>query len=375
MECPNCRELCEPDVLQCPNCKHVFPINDNKHSSNGRSLVGCFEIDKRLREEAFEEKNFESIGALFDALCSHLSGIGFSFKRGELRLLLAAMASGRIMYLPCERKDEPCSLLSSINRFFVGMDVSVDDSPESPSSISSLFGSIHSLSEKITFRETCLFKNIYMASALQAPLIHIVKKCTDERDILPSFIRRYADAPYAEIPTVRIPELSELPRFFRGDELPMPRNMWFAVLDSGGARVGLYPEIKLSLTPSEVNDAPTKGKLPYDGLLTLVSKSRAEKYFSEAIWQRLDRFGKFLSERIPAFKLDNPTLRALESFSSVCLSLGATEVEALDDMLSVYFLPFIAHRLGASGEWKKALGNIFDRLNLPTLEAELNRQE
>ncbi len=375
MQCPNCREFCEPDVLQCPNCKHIFPSNDNKYSSNDGSLAGCFEIDKRLREEAFEDKDFESIGALFDALCSYLSGIGFSFNRGELRLLLAAMASGRVMYLSCERKDELCSLLFSINRFFVGMDVSVDDSPEIPSSISSLFGSIHSLSEKITFRETCLFKNIYMASALQAPLIHIVKECTDERDILPSFIRRYADAPCAAIPTVRIPELSELPRFFRGDELPMPRNMWFAVLDSGGARVGLYPEIKLSLTPSEINNARTEGKLPYDGLLTLVSKSRAEKYFSEAIWQSLDRLGKFLSERIPTFKLDNPTLRALESFSSVCLSLGATEVEALDDMLSVYFLPFIACRLGASGEWKKALGSIFEGLNLPTLEAELNRQK
>ncbi len=115
----------------------------------------------------------------------------------------------------------------------------------------------------------------------------------------------------------------------------IPSNLWLIYasdltqIDAFASREGCLLDIDISET-SEKQEKTAVHTLSFCQLKRMADAAKKTYCLDEeGCWKRLDKFEKLLSEQ-SAFKLDNKTCQRLEAYSSVYISCGGEEGEALD---------------------------------------------
>ncbi len=407
MNCPYCNAYLSTYTTRCPECRSILPaerLMQEKNPSRKNlsqqerdamlrdltpesevSLIHCLLVDSRIEGAIAASRSYQSIADLFSDLHRALTESGITISHADLRLLLAAMAAGRIMRFPDTDADAIKHLLLAVNRFMSGLSIAEGSIPDALNNPSRLFGDICAYSdpekeEAGYYRDTVFLQNAYIAAATQTPLIQGVCDMHAHSFVATELFGAYAHMPESMqvIAKVKTADLILLPRFWFlfEDGYYLPRNMWFAFTGDAMARTDrkndiadLAPALRIRLAvapdnPDLVSDN-AQPRFTYEDFCRLCRLSRDTVYFSESIFRKIDAFTERIRQHNSTYRLDNVLYRRMEVFSSVYMSAGGSESDALDTVLQLYLLPYAAVFVTDPIALEEAFTQCFADLDLP----------
>ncbi len=415
MNCPYCNAYLSTYAARCPECRSILPaerlmpgknqIRKTFSQQQRDAMVGeltmesevplihCLLADAQIDRAVSSSKNFDSISDLFEELHHTLTDAGITLSKVDLRLLLSAMAGSRILRFPQMDAESVRPILAVINGFMSGITIEEGRIPAVLSNASRLFGDTTAYADPERtgegyYRDSVFLQNAYIAAATQAPLIQVVSDMHENSYVATELFSSYALMPESAkiIARIQTSDIELLPRFwFLFEEgFYLPRNMWFAFTGDGMVSSErkknapeIYPELTVFPAISSGADAPlpTGARLTYEDFCRLCRLSRETVYFPESVYRQLDALEAYMKEAYPAFRFDNCLLRRLEVFSSVSLSCGAGETEALDTMLWLYLIPYIQKQATDTVGFVRALTQIFPDRDLSHCRKALSAED
>lgn len=297
--------------------------------------------DATFTEEDEEYEYAQKVS--FDELCSALrkfaANRGVAIEKSSVRSLLAAMASGKLVFVVCKNKEVLPSFTSVLCEYF------------------GINGRITASDEWIS-QEDLLWKRSgasddYVLSEVSNAINSSGK--TPERNcfimienVSMSNINDYFSAflDYANFPSEE-----HTIKFSEDVSLKMPNNICFLLMPSNDnfmeeltpsvAHAGIVVDMVVSKAAptAEIGEEEIK-VLSRMVLNELISDARERFFLNESVWKRIDDFTEAVNAN-EKFSIDNKSLLQLEKYSSILLECGGDENEALVNVFTSKIVPLL----------------------------------
>ncbi len=394
-QCPYCGSFCNNDAEKCYACQSILPppgyvkarytakpnndvneIYEKINQSKGVSFASCFAIDKILMADECKIRTYNNINLFFNDLYESISTSGIGIEKKDFLLIFSALCSGRIVHLSDLNIEKYIRLFERINECFSTIVGSVYTPVIEEKGGSSIFGRLEeNASGDALYTCTPLLDGIYTANAIPTPFVQLVKADTEQSiSVTDFFIRAYAEEPDGmhRIPQERLSDVSAFPKYWSQDGLHTSRNLWFIYLSNAFRKpFDIYPAINISdYEEIEENHSNLKRvKIDNDNFINLCLNAKKDNFLSENMWRKIDDIEKYIQTKSPDFYFENALLRNMESFSSVYMSCGGTEKEALDALMTAYLMPIITditqNDAQSLREFRLLIESLFDGIEFP----------
>ncbi len=403
MTCPYCNSHCNDKDTVCSVCQSILPppgytkekfvVQADKNSeiyekikhSNTVSLESCFVIDQAIMADESHIEVFDSICTLFDTMYRSIFSSGIEITREDFLTVFSALCAGRVIHILKLSNSKSNEMFEKINECFSGLKGDVFSPSYEKKGQQYIFGSWETDESGNKFYKcTNLLSSIYTASVIPTPIVQLIRNKSDNNiGAIDPFVRSYADDPNRMhgIQHLLFNDISILPRYWPRGGLYVSKNMWFVYLDENARKAfDIYPTIEIPYYSKSTDNVKNskRTKCHVDNLIKLCADARKEHYFSENIWRKIDLIEKMLRERKADFYFDNALIRNMECYSSVYMSCGGSENEALDMMIKVYLLHIIDSIMEESNQNYDAVQSLFETafsdFNLPQCIQYINEK-
>lgn len=132
-------------------------------------------------------------------------------------------------------------------------------------------------------------------------------------------------------------------------KMPTPENLWAVGLIGDDYLsyilkfdwTNYVAVVPLDIEEKEVEENIAECTILYPHFINGIERAQEDFYLTEANWQKFDKLENYLINTL-GFGFTNRFLRQMECFVSVFLSIGGSQEEAIDAVLSMRILPYLA---------------------------------
>ena len=143
------------------------------------------------------------------------------------------------------------------------------------------------------------------------------------------------------------------------DQMILPSNVWYLII-SADATCAAMPEgaIAIDLGSVALRDASVANAeaggdevaaeskrriLPSEAaFVDLVRRAKDEKFISEEYWKKLDAVEEYVSSKVSGYRMSNKSVRSIERYAAVALSMNGTVYETLDGVVAGILIPVLS---------------------------------
>lgn len=327
------------------------PVEDEEEETKTEEEVAR-RYDATFAEEAEEIELSPKVS--FNELCSAFrtfaANRGLTVEVSSVRAMLAAMVSGRVLFVSCKNKETLPAFIDALCEYF-GIFGRVTASDEWKSQEDLLWKKGGSVGDYVLSD----FSNAINSSCKTPDRNSFILLENVSTGNLGDYFSAFLD--YANFPSEE-----HVLKFGEDVSLTMPKNLCFLLVPSSdnfteeltpaAAHAGILVEVLVSKAAVPQTKAEEEIKiLSRADLADLMAEAREQFFVSESVWKKLDGFTEAVnaSER---FSIDNKSLLQLERYTSVLMECGADENEAVVNM----FIAKILLLLKVSKAYRKENG-------------------
>ena len=312
-------------------------------------------------EEEIEFSQKVSFDELCTALRTFAANRGVAIEKSSIRALLAAMASGKLVFITCKNKEVLPDFTNVLCEYF------------------GITGRVKA-SDEWTAQEDLLWKisgtsDSYVLSDFSNAL-HAYTK-TPERNTFFMLenvsMSNFGDYFSTFLDYANFPSEEHLINFNEEVSLKLPPNLCFLVMPSNDnftedmtsaiAHAGIYVDMVVSkgaipqVTAEE--DIKVLSRMDLD---ELISEAREKFFLNETIWKKIDDFTEAVNAT-ERFSIDNKSLLQLEKYSSILMECGGDENEAVVSIFTAKIVPLLkVSRAYKKEDGGKTLYGIIEKL-------------
>lgn len=344
-------------------------INNENHFKRAFSVDEALKIPKSVDDTGIDVKE------LFERLKEYLAKEGISIEDTELAVVVAAFCSSRTLVVEDGRGSR--ELFSAINGFFGNSVETFIDHKKEIKQHGNLFGAwIQEENGDVYFSDSELLKGLYAASYVDSPYFIQIKDHNDiPQDEFDDFVVKYISK-YEKLPLITISNIYKLktrPKYIPQRHWDATGNIWFVIseeniaLNPKSEKGYVFPVVTLSVAPTFKKTEENTNPIGVGPVLSISENISQKILLPENYWKVIDNIESHIASSVDSFRMDNQLLRGMETFSSVLLSLGFSEITAFDYMISCFMIPALSSELTDVPNWKMDISRIMKNNGLKDL--------
>ena len=188
---------------------------------------------------------------------------------------------------------------------------------------------------------------------------------------------------------IHVGELGYLEKsdYYSQNKMPIPDNLWIIGFVDDDCLQYLTTEewikystvVELDLSEKEVEENDEDFNIQYPPFVQEIEESQESFYLSENNWKKFDKLEEYLIKTV-GFGYENRFLRQLEKFASTYLSIGGSQEQVVDAILSMRVMPWLATKKElltseTVGDFALSVDEIFGNENIPNTIKIMSRFE
>ncbi len=319
-------------------------------TTGGASNLSMQRVAKDMQVATKTKKygDFSSIKALCEDFVAYAKDEGVDVSFEEARSIFSAMAAARAIWFKCESPEYATSVAVALKKYFGGADrtIVVDENVKDTRSL---------IYTQVSGKRTAtpLLEELYRAKFIEDAIFTTVIKDAETCQFGKVF--------YPFIQGCRAPEgNTEITVDYFGDykgfahienkKMVYPKNFWMFFVIGDEKRVLPKKSVEYSYVvhlkakeaiAAEVGERETHYPISYSQFNELVATAVEEHFISLDLWKKIDKVEEYLQVKLP-FALANPVVREIEFYTSVMVSCGVTQTEAIDQILAEKIFPMLS---------------------------------